>query len=81
LQCQVPHLPLLRSKRKLRVWIKNLKFRDGYASNLGRCIDEKGDELHGLKSHDDHIIIEKLLLAVLRELLPTNIWKAIIEIS
>ena len=68
-------------KKALCDWIKNLKFPDGYASDLGRCVDVEGDKLHGLKSHDYHIIMERLLLIALRELLLMNIWKAITEIS
>ena len=62
-------------------WIKNLKFSNGYASNFSRCIDVQGDMLYGLKSHDYHIIMESLLPVALRELLPTNVWKAITEVS
>ena len=62
-------------------WIKRLKFPDDYASNLSRCIDAQGEKLYGLKSHDYHIIMERLLPVALRELLPTNVWKAITEIS
>ena len=39
------------------------------------------DKLHGLKSHDYYIIIDRLFPIALRELPPTNVWKAIIEIS
>ena len=58
-----------------------MKLPDGYASNLSRCVDVQGDKFHGLKSHDCHIIMERLLLVSLRELLPTNVWKAITGIS
>ena len=68
-------------KKALCEWIKNLKFPDGYASKFSRCIDVQGDKLHGLKSHDYHIIMESLLPVALRELLPTNVWKAIAEVS
>jgi len=68
-------------KKALCEWIKNLKFPDGYASKFSRCIDVQGDKLHGLKSHDYHIIMERLLPIALRELLPTNVCKAITEIS
>ncbi|RDX63189.1 hypothetical protein CR513_58409, partial [Mucuna pruriens] len=37
-----------------RVWVKELKLPDGYASNLDRCIDVNQGKLHGMKSHDCH---------------------------
>ena len=62
-------------------WIMDLKFLDGYASNFSRCVDMQGDKLHDLKSHDYHIITDRFLLVALREMLPTNVWKTIIEMS
>jgi len=49
-------------KKALCDWNKNLKFLDGYASNLARCVHVEGDKLHELKSHDYRIIIERLFL-------------------
>ena len=70
-----------QQKKALCRWIKNLKFLDGYGSVFSRCIDVQGDKLHGLKSHDCYIIIERLLPVALRELLPTNVQKVITEIN
>ena len=68
-------------KKSLCKWIKSLKFLDDYASNFSWCVDVQGEKLHGLKSHDYHIIMEKLLLVALMELLHTNVWKASTEIN
>ena len=77
----VPFALNKEQKKALCEWIKNLKFPNDYASNFSRRVDVQGDKLHGLKSHDYHIIMERLLLVALRELLPTNVWKAITDIS
>jgi len=72
----MPSVPFALNKEQKKAlcdWIENLKFLDGYASNLGRCVNVEGNKFHGLKSHDYHIIIERLLPVALRELLPTNI--------
>ena len=42
-------------------WCKNLKFLDGYASNMVRCINVKDCRLYGLKSHDYHVFMQRLL--------------------
>ena len=36
-------------------WCKNLKFLDGYASNLAHCVIVKDCRFYGLKSHDCHV--------------------------
>jgi hypothetical protein len=61
--------------------VSNLKFPDGYASYLGRCVDEKELKLHGMKSHDCHVFMERLLPISLKYLIPTNSWNVITEIS
>ncbi|WVZ57987.1 hypothetical protein U9M48_008309, partial [Paspalum notatum var. saurae] len=47
-------------------WLKTLKFPDRYAPNLKLAVNVKTEKLTGLKSHDYHIIIERLLLVMFR---------------
>ena len=61
--------------------MKNLKFTDGYASNMGRCVDMRNLKLFGMKSHDCHVFMQRLLPIAFRELLPTNVWQALTEFS
>ncbi|XP_042388266.1 uncharacterized protein LOC121980336 isoform X2 [Zingiber officinale] len=68
-------------RRVVCEWIKSLKFPDGYVSNLGRCVDMKECKLIGLKSHDCHIIMQRLIPIAFRELLPNFVWGAITELS
>ncbi|KAK4400345.1 hypothetical protein Sango_1140600 [Sesamum angolense] len=46
----------LWKEQKMRVceWIRALKFPDGYASNLARCVDMTELWMHDMKSHDCH---------------------------
>jgi hypothetical protein len=62
-------------------WIKRLKFPDGYAAGLKRCVNAKAGKINGLKSHDYHIIMEILLPVMLRGYLHDDIWKALAELS
>ena len=48
---------------------------------MGRCVDMKKHKLFGLKSHDCHVFMERLIPIAFRELLPRNVWQALIEIS
>ena len=68
-------------RRVLCEWLKSLKFPDGYVSNLGRCVDIKECKLFGLKSHDCHIIMQRLIPIAFKELLPQFVWGAITELS
>lgn len=61
-------------------WITELKMPDGYASNLARCADVTKGRMHGMKSHDTHVFMECLVPIAFRYL-PTEIWKALTEIS
>ncbi|KAL0457934.1 UNVERIFIED_CONTAM: hypothetical protein Slati_0420600 [Sesamum latifolium] len=68
-------------KRRICEWITHLKFPDGYASNLAHCVDMKELRLQGMKSHDYHVFIQKLILIVFREMLPELVWSALTEVS
>ena len=48
-------------KQVLLDWLKTVKFPDGYASNLSRCIDLHKLRLFGMKSHDCHVFMQRLL--------------------
>lgn len=66
------------AKRQFLFWLKNdIKFPDGYASKFSRCIDEASLKLHGLKSHDCHVIMQRLLPFAFSELLPKSVHTAI----
>lgn len=45
--------------------LENVKFPDGYASNISRCV-QKHRSLSGLKSHDCHVLMQCLLPIALR---------------
>ncbi|XP_021723286.1 uncharacterized protein LOC110690720 [Chenopodium quinoa] len=68
-------------KKALCEWVQNLRFPDGYASNLTRFVDLQTCKLRGMKSHDCHVFMERLLPVALKELLPEHVWKPITEIS
>ena len=69
------------SKQKVFDWVKQLKFPVGYASNMGRCVDANRLRMFGMKSHDCHIFMQRLLPIALKEFLPDKIWKPITELS
>jgi hypothetical protein len=68
-------------KREALEWIKTLKFPDGYASNLSRGVNLSTMRVLGMKSHDYHIWIERLLLVMVRGYVPERVWLVLAELS
>ena len=62
-------------------WLKFVRFPNGYASNLGRCVDLNECKLIGLNNHVCHIFMERLILITLKEVLPNFVWGVITELS
>uniref|UniRef100_A0A8R7Q847 DUF4218 domain-containing protein n=1 Tax=Triticum urartu TaxID=4572 RepID=A0A8R7Q847_TRIUA len=62
-------------------WFQELKFPDGYASSFRRGVSLLHRKIFGLKSHDYHIFMERLLLVAFRGFLPEDIWKCLAELS
>ena len=58
-----------------------MKFPDGYASNLARCVDLESCKVHGLKTHDCHILLQQVMPAALRGLVRNDIYEAIAELG
>ena len=71
----------IQARNKLFEWVTKLKFPDGYASNLGGCVDLKKTKIFGMKSHDCHVFMERLVPVAFRELLPKPVWSALTDLS
>ncbi|KAG8382892.1 hypothetical protein BUALT_Bualt05G0126500 [Buddleja alternifolia] len=68
-------------RQMLLKWIKDLRLPDGYVSNLGRCVNLDDYSMHGMKSHDCHVFMERLIPLTFRDLLPEPVWNALTELS
>ncbi|KAK4385940.1 hypothetical protein Sango_2718000 [Sesamum angolense] len=44
-------------KRRVWEWIRDLKFLDGYASNVACCFDMMELRMHDMKGHDRHLFM------------------------
>ena len=54
---------------------------DGVSSNIRRCVDVKSCKVSGFKTHDYHLILQKLLPFVVRRILPEDVVIALIQLS
>jgi hypothetical protein len=63
---RAPFCLKVKDRKEVMRWMKRLKFPDGYVVGLKRCVNVKVGKIHGLKSHDYHIIMKRLLTIMLR---------------
>ncbi|KAG8366059.1 hypothetical protein BUALT_Bualt17G0036600 [Buddleja alternifolia] len=63
---------------KARLDLQNIY---GYASNLARCVNLDDCSLHGMKSHDCHVFMERLLPIAFRDLLPEFVWNGLTKLN
>ena len=61
--------------------LKDVRVPDGYASNISRHVHLKQHKISGLKSHDDHILMQQLLLIALCGSLPSQVTRPLINLS
>jgi hypothetical protein len=78
---RAPFVLKVKDIKEVMRWIKRLKFPDSYAVRLKRCVNLTAGKIHGLKSHDYHIIMKRLLHVRLHEYLDDEIWKTLAELS
>ncbi|CAN6575551.1 unnamed protein product [Malus baccata var. baccata] len=67
--------------RALCKWLSELQVPDGYSGNLSQCVVAGERSISGMKTHDCHIFLERLLPFIARELLPKDVYEPLIELS
>ena len=78
-----PHAPyVLTSDQRMYFlkFIRDVKFPDGFCSNLKKKVNTDLSTISGLKSHDSHVIMQRLLSIGVRRFLPKNISTTIGEL-
>jgi hypothetical protein len=61
--------------------MKGLKFPDGYTAGLRHSMNITTGKLIGLKSHDYHIIMERLLSVMFQGYFDDAMWMMLAELS
>ncbi|XP_042980213.1 uncharacterized protein LOC122310386 [Carya illinoinensis] len=62
-------------------WVSQVKFPDGFAFNIARCVNIREGKISGMKSHDCHIFLQRLLPVLIGGYLWPDIQLALIELS
>nr|GFA82155.1 hypothetical protein [Tanacetum cinerariifolium] len=70
----------LENKKKFCQFIKGVKLPDGFGYNFKHKVTDNDTNITGLKSHDYHIMMQRLLSYGLQQYFPDEVAKIIIEI-
>jgi hypothetical protein len=74
-------LESLQKKEALK-WLKYvMMFPNGYCSNMSKGVNLLTGKVTGLKRHDYHIWIERLISVMVRGYLPEHVWRVLAELS
>ena len=74
------HITALEKDGFLQV-LQDVKVPDGYASNISRHVNLKERKISGLKSHENHILMQQLLPIALRGSLSSHITRPLIKLA
>ena len=64
----------------LRV-LKDVRVPDGYSSNISRCVKLKEHKISGMKSRDNHILMQQLFPIAMHGSFPTEVCRPLIDLS
>jgi hypothetical protein len=68
-------------RKEILRWLKKLKFLDRYVSNIKQTVNVNTGKLNGLKSHDYHIIIDRLMPVMFCDYFNADMRKIFTELS
>ncbi|KAM7462582.1 hypothetical protein LguiA_030703 [Lonicera macranthoides] len=62
-------------------WIADVKYPRGYAGSLKNKVNLDDKKFYGLKTHDCHVLLQRLLLVVIRPYLKKSVVNPLVELS
>ena len=72
---------LLKDRQGFCEFIGSIKYPNGYTANLSNCVNDQGGKLSGLKSHDCHVLLQRLLLVGMHGYLKKDILTSLFELG
>jgi len=61
--------------------VKAIEISGWICLDIARCVNVNEGKIYGMKSHDCHVFMQRLIPLAFRELLPKQIWGAMTELS
>ncbi|WVZ81113.1 hypothetical protein U9M48_028529 [Paspalum notatum var. saurae] len=74
-------MALICDRLALELRVSNKGHENRYGANLRRAVNLKTGKLTGLKSHDYHVIMERLLSIMFRGYFKDELWRIFAELS
>ena len=71
----------LEERREFCKFLKSVKFLDGYAANISRNVNISDEKISGLKSHDCHVLLQRLLPVGIHPYLNKDVCDVVVELS
>jgi hypothetical protein len=68
-------------RKEVLMWLKTSKFLDCYEANIKWEVNAGSGKLNGLKSHDYHIFIERLIPIMFHGYFKPDLWKMFAKLS
>ena len=79
---QAPFSLTKAQKREVFHWMKHcLFFPDGFAANWMRSVNVETLRVQGLKSHDYHVWLERIMPVMIRGYVPEKTWRVLARLS
>jgi hypothetical protein len=77
-----PHTMSTEDKTAFLHVLQDVRVPDGFSLNISRCVRMNDRTMSSLKSHDNYVLMQQLLLIALRgSKLPSNMIKVIVNMS
>jgi hypothetical protein len=70
-----------KERKEVLIWLQNLKFLHGYTTGFRGAMNFDSGKLNGVKSHDYHIFMKRLIPVIFCGYLNDDVWKALAELS
>ena len=70
-----------KQREGLFEFLNAIKYPDGYAANISRCVTSKNGKLSGMKSHDYHVLLQRLLPVGLRGYVDKELSTTLFELG
>lgn len=76
-----PYVLTREGRKQFCSIVKSVRFPDGYAGNLAKNVILEQGKIYGLKTHDCHVLLQRVLPIAIRGLLTKPIRDTLVEFS
>lgn len=70
-----------QKKAEVFQWLHNVKYAHGYAGNIARYVKTMENKITRLKTHDYHVLLQRLLPVIIRPYLQSNVADKLVALS